>query len=118
MKNNSRRATSSELLLISFLVEKASLHLNDNWQENLIVTPMDDGGMGSLVLNLGDDLNSNRRMGSQVSECSFLDEDGVEVLATLNLDENSELFELDVWKVNYEPLIKLPYDDSAYKVLY
>lgn len=101
MKNNSRRATSSELLLISFLVEKANLHLNDNWQENLIVTPMDDGGMGS-----------------QVSECSFLDEDGVEVLATLNLDENSELFELDVWKVNYEPLIKLPYDDSAYKVLY
>ena len=118
MKNNSRRATSSELLLISFLVEKANLHLNDNWQENLIVTPMDDGGMGSLVLNLGDDLNSNRRMGSQVSECSVLDEDGVEVLATLNLDENGELFELDVWKVNYEPLIKLPYDDSAYKVLY
>lgn len=66
MKNNSRRATSSELLLISFLVEKANLHLNDNWQENLIVTPMDDGGMGSLVLNLGDDCVFRRNVGQVV----------------------------------------------------
>lgn len=114
MKNNSRRATKSELLLISFLVKRANLCLNDNWQENLIVTPLDDGGMGSLILNLGDERNSNRIMGSQASECHFLDEDGINVMASLNLDKNGELFELDVWKANFEPLTSLPSDVSAY----
>lgn len=114
MANSTRRATMSELLLISFLVRKANIRLDENWQENLMVTPMNDGGMGSLVLNLYAVTNANRIMGSQVSECHFLDEDGVEVLASLNLDKNGELFELDVWKVNYKPLRALPCDESAY----
>ena len=48
MKNNSRKATKAELLLISFLVKKGNLILNDNWQEDLTVSPMDDGGMGEF----------------------------------------------------------------------
>ena len=43
-----------------------------------------------------------------------LDEDGVVVLAALNLDKNGKLFELDLWKVNFNPLETLPLDESAY----
>lgn len=114
MKNNSRKATKAELLLISFLVKKANLILNDNWQEDLTVSPMDDGGMGSLILDLDSDTEAKRTMGSQASECSFLDEDGVVVLAALNLDKNGKLFELDLWRVDFNPLKTLPLDESAY----
>ena len=105
MKDNSRKATKAELLLISFLVKKANLILNDNWQEDLTVSPMDDGGMGSLILDLDSDTDADpkRTMGSQASECSFLDEDGMVVLAALNLDKNGKLFELDLWRVDFNP---------------
>lgn len=114
MRNNSRRATKSELLLISFLIKKANLDINDGWQEDLRVTPMGDGGMGSLILNPDSDMNSKRIFGRQASECRFIDEDGVDVLVTLNLDKNGGLFELDVWKVNFEPLRTFPSDISEY----
>ena len=114
MKNNSRKATKAELLLISFLVRKGNLILNDNWQEDLTVSPMDDGGMGSLILDLDSDTDAERTMGSQASECSFLDEDGMVVLAALNLDKNGKLFELDLWRVDFNPLKALPLDESAY----
>ena len=114
MKNNSRKATKAELLLISFLVKKANLILNDNWHEDLTVSPMDDGGMGSLILDLDSDTDAKRTMGSQASECSFLDEDGMVVLAALNLDKNGKLFELDLWRVDFNPLKTLPLDESAY----
>ena len=72
MKDNSRKATKAELLLISFLVKKANLILNDNWQEDLTVSPMDDGGMGSLILDLDSDTDAKRTMGSQASERTFI----------------------------------------------
>mgnify|MGYP006389328235 FL=1 len=53
-------------------------------------------------------------MGSQASECSFLDEDGMVVFAALNLDKNGKLFELDLWRVDFNPLKTLPLDESAY----
>ncbi|WP_421750901.1 DUF6984 family protein [Croceimicrobium sp.] len=36
------------------------------------------------------------------------DADGVEVIATLYLDKDGSLFELDLWKTNFEPLLILP----------
>ena len=42
-----------------------------------------------------------------VSEYQFKDEDNVEVIVSLYVDENQGLLELDVWKTNFKPLIKL-----------
>jgi len=43
-----------------------------------------------------------------ISEHLFLDVDGVTVIASLNIDKDGNLFELDIWKTDYSPLIKYP----------
>ncbi len=69
---------------------------------------MNDGGMGSLLLFPKGIIKKNRLFGKCVSEYQFTDKDGVEVIASLNVDKNEELFELDVWKTDYSPLICFP----------
>lgn len=69
---------------------------------------MDDGEMGSLLLFPEGILNEKRKFGEQVSDFQFKDEDGIDVIASLNLDDNGKLLELDVWKTDFSKLIKLP----------
>ncbi len=63
--------------------------------------------MGSLELFLPDS-PSSRRFGSKVAELQFKDEDGVDVIASLNVDQNMIPYELDVWKTDFSPLIRIP----------
>lgn len=69
---------------------------------------MADGGMGSLYLFKEFSNNDQRAFSKQVSECLFTDKDGVTVIASLNIDNNGDLYELDLWKTDFSPLIKLP----------
>lgn len=64
-----------------------------------------DGGMGSLRF-----VNSNpyRRLGRAVATLRYPDADGVPVLATLYLDTDGELYELDSWKTDGSPLQRIP----------
>jgi hypothetical protein len=48
-------------------------------------------------------------MGGRVAEWTFKDGDDVEVLASLNVDREDHLFELDVWKTDFAPLVRLPF---------
>ncbi|MFC0257901.1 DUF6984 family protein [Achromobacter marplatensis] len=50
-----------------------------------------------------------------VASCEFSDEDGVSIIATLLLTEDRRFGELDFWKVNDEPLIRLPSPDGTFK---
>jgi hypothetical protein len=52
--------------------------------------------------------NQRRRLGKKIAEAEFTDEDGTLVSAAVNLDENGELFELDIWKVDFSPLKRYP----------
>jgi hypothetical protein len=67
-----------------------------------LVEDMKDGGMGSLRFKDAD--NRERRLGKKIAEAEFTDEDGIPVSAVLNLDDNGELFELDIWKVDFTAL--------------
>jgi hypothetical protein len=70
---------------------------------DLLVHPMDDGGMGTLAFSpLG------RKLGVTVSECQFADTDGVLVCAALNLDDEGRPLELDIWKVDFQPFARWP----------
>jgi hypothetical protein len=70
---------------------------------------MDDGGMGSLRLATDEALQKpGRLVGPRAAEVQFIDADGVPVLASLNLDQNGELMELDIWKTDFSPLIRIP----------
>ena len=118
-----RIPTKQEEQLIELLVHKSSLEMSEDWKNGLLVRPMDDGEMGSLYLFPQGKINESRKLGRQISEFQFTDAagitghgvgfqftdiDGVEVIASLNVDVDGVLFELDIWKTNFEKLVKLP----------
>lgn len=105
---SNRKPTIQEINLIRHLAQKAGLELGVDWDQSLMVTPLNDDGMGSLRLEPHELVQPNRKMDRRVSEYIFKDADGVDVIASLNLDTNSELFELDLWKTDFSRLIALP----------
>lgn len=104
----SRKPSSDELRLIEFLIQVAQIKMPKDWKIKLTVETTNDGGMGSLVLSMKGFKEQPRQFGKQISECSFTDLDGIKVIASLYVDQNGELYELDIWKVNYSPLLKIP----------
>lgn len=74
--------------------------------EDAIVEEMDDGGMGGLLFCRPND--RPRRLGKKLIEKEFVDIDGVPVTVAVNLDDHGELYELDIWKVDFSPLKRFP----------
>jgi hypothetical protein len=75
--------------------------------DTILVEEADDGGMGGLIFKSNIN-NVDRSVGRTVAETEFLDEDMVPVSVELSLDKNSQLFELDVWKIDYSPVSRWP----------
>ncbi len=104
-----RKPTSKELQLIKFLVQRADMIWEPEWDDSLLVEPMNDGGMGSLTLFPDQkSFDVKRIFGRQVADCQFTDNDGIVVLPALYLDEQGNLYELDIWKTDFAPLIDFP----------
>ncbi|MCW3467040.1 DUF6984 family protein [Chitinophaga nivalis] len=103
-----RKPTPQEASLLTRLIHTSALSLPENWRETLSVAPMNDSGMGSLYLFPQGKVIVNRQFGEQVSESQFTDRDGIAVIVSLHTDEQGELFELDVWKTDFNPLISFP----------
>ena len=101
-----RALLEHERPLIAYLLGKAGLSEDTS---QLVVSPMRDGGMGSLQFASG---TARPTFGREASACQFEDEDGVLVSATLNIDQHGRLFELDVWKVDFSALQKWPTTDE------
>lgn len=106
---NTRKATAKEEMLLTYLISKASVTISEDWKTNLLVASMDDGKMGSISLYPEGIVSENRQFGGQISEYLFLYEDGVTVIASLYVNKKGRLFELDMWKTDYSPLVRLPY---------
>jgi hypothetical protein len=104
----SRKPTIQEEKLLELLVQKSSMAIPENWKDRLLVRPMDDGEMGSLYLFPQGEVIEGRELGEQISDFQFTDLDGVEVIASLNVDNNGKLFELDIWKTDFGKLLKFP----------
>ncbi|MBA3238181.1 MAG: hypothetical protein H0T62_07540 [Parachlamydiaceae bacterium] len=64
---------------------------------------------------------SNSKNECKFSECiaegEFFDKDNVPVSVTINVDQNGELYELDMWKVDFFPLMQFTYINDV-KVLH
>lgn len=102
-----RKSNVKEIHFLEYLIRQSDVHLPNGWQDELMVEDMDDGGMGSLTL-YPPIYSAERAFGRQVSEYQFLDKDMTPVIATLYVDKQEHLFELDIWKVDYSPLLSLP----------
>ena len=107
MESN-RKPTVQEKKLLELLVQKSSMAIPEDWWDELLVSPMADGGMGSLYLFPHGEIIEGRVFGEQVSDFQFTDLDGVEVIVSLNVDNDGNLFELDVWKTDFGNLLKFP----------
>ena len=103
-----RKISSEEEKLLDLLIKKAQLDVSANWKDSLLVKPMNDGEMGSLKLYSDGLKLDNRHFGKQISDFQFLDVDGVNVIASLNIDTNGDLYELDIWKTDFTSLISIP----------
>ena len=109
-----RDFTVGEKVLVSFLLRAAGKdesYVSRFFLETQCVD-LEDGGMGSLLfVAVGNPSSvSGRKAERVISSCSFTDEDGVLVSAALYVDTSGLPFELDVWKVDFSPLIRMPTD--------
>lgn len=96
-----RPLTEAETPLVAWLVESACR----SGAELLQVETMNDGGMGSMRISPFD---SARSFGETIAEALFEDEDGTPVVASLNVDTRGQLSEVDIWRVDFEPLKRWP----------
>jgi len=72
--------------------------------EDQLVEEMNDGEMGSLYFVYKNAPKEQRTMGKEIGRIEFKDSDDVVVSATLNIDSENRLFELDIWKTDFSPL--------------
>ena len=98
---NRRVLSEDEKRLLSGLLKKANINKPDSWMDSLLIMPMDDGGMGSYYI-------SDESYTQLASDILFKDEDSVEVLATLYVNSNGEPCEVDMWKMNYSRVKRIP----------
>jgi hypothetical protein len=112
-----------KLLLAMPIAEHKYRKIIENLIDEFIVEEMEDGGMGSLAFNLiGNNylrengiktqgphkcknakVHFNNRVFSKIiSEIETNDSDGIPVSIALYVDNFDNIYELDVWKVNFD----------------
>lgn len=108
-----RDPSVGEVMIIDFLLEgEASGKLLREQLLMLKVSDMTDGGMGSLRLVPSVTKERPRAFGRCAASCEFTDADGELVIASLYLDEEGNLFELDLWKIDFGQVIRIPTNPS------
>lgn len=102
-----RRLKEDERTLLTELIAgmPAAAHLL-GFLADALVEEMNDGGMGSLRFCASNE--RPRRLSAQLTQREFVDVDGVPVMVAVNLDDRGELYELDVWKIDFSPLKRFP----------
>jgi hypothetical protein len=103
-------------LFVALLLSKPSTRHFIDSLDDLGVKEMNDGGMGSLALVPKGLEDTSRSFGHQLASGEFTDGDGVPVSVALNVDKQGRLYELDVWKVNFKPLVEWP-DPTAVRIV-
>jgi hypothetical protein len=98
-----RNLKKEEHDLIVFLLKDNPIYKGSiNELSECTVQEMDDGGMGSLRFQYNDE--KMRKFHKQIANISILDVDEVPVSFAINVDDNGDLFELDVFKGDFLPL--------------
>jgi hypothetical protein len=103
-----RLLRNEELAVVARLLQSRA-ELNSKYLEKACALrgyEMDDGGMGSLRFeNLS---HSKRVFGGRIADARYWDDDGVEVLISLIVDQNGDLYELEFAKTDFSALVSFP----------
>lgn len=115
--NIARNPSPNERALIAALLKgKPETARFINTLDDILVKQMNDGAMGSLVLVPKNFENAERSFGRQLVLGEFTDSDGVPVSMAINADSQGQLYELDLWKVNFAPLLAWP-DPASIRIV-
>lgn len=106
-----RKLSAREYSLVVGLISRSDL--GEDKKSALIesardapVEELSDGGMGSLRFFWGG--CEIRKFGRKIAEREFFDSDGVEISVAINLDQLGDLYELDLWKVDFSKVKVFP----------
>lgn len=97
-----RNLKTEEKPLVSWLLLMAG---RSEAVDELMVAEMLDARMGSLRFH---SQSAERHFNGTVSEGEFSDADGVLVIAALHVDTQGHLYELDVWRTDFQSLQRWP----------
>jgi len=99
----SRPEAISRIGLVKHLLRSAGLaHRADDLSDDQPVYEMDDGRMGSFSFAPS---HQNSRPSVQAT---YTDDDDVEVQITLYVRGDDQPTEVELWKINFEPLVSFP----------
>lgn len=99
-----RVLSPEERSLLLYLMAKASLLPPDaEWVDQLRIEAIGPGRSSFKILR-----DAERDYDQLASDVDFLDEDNVHVLASLFVDRRQTPYEVEIWKVDDTPLIRLP----------
>ncbi len=103
-----RKLKKEEYDLIVFMLKDLPLLTQvTNDLSDKLVEEMDDGAMGSLLF-VANESNKVRKFYKEIATVSFLDIDGVPVSFAINIDDDGDIFELDVFKGDFSPIKRFP----------
>ena len=103
-----RKLKEKEEKLIKFLLKEINYDFEVDSLNAIDMT----NGMGSITL-LNKSSKKDRVMSKVISEMTFIDEDNIPISVSLNIDTHGNLYELDIWKVDFTRFIRYPSEDSA-----
>lgn len=101
-----RKLTDAEIAIVKKLCDESVLVD----LELQVVEVMPDGEMGSVKFVDAEDF------GAEIATAQFADADGVPVSVAINVDKAGRLFEIDMWKVDFSPLIRYPRPEDLYSI--
>lgn len=102
-----RKINKNELKIVAKIASEAGFKIPSNLSD-IEVLELNDEGMGSIAFIRDDKPYEERRFGGEIGKLDYKDSDEVDIHMHLYKDKEGFLFELDVWKVNYEPRISYP----------
>ncbi|ASV07217.1 DUF6984 family protein [Leptospira interrogans] len=115
IKKNSSHSSKSRTLkpkekdfLIAIIGENDPKSIGLESLDSILVQELLDGHMGSIRFLHDPYERRNRQLGQKWKEIQFYDEDGILVLASILLDNKGLAYELEIWKTDFNPLIRFP----------
>ena len=101
-----RKIKSWELELTNSLLLKCGRQDDYKLHPSILVEEVTNEEIGTIrFLEVGRG-NENRVFGQKLSETIVIDKDNVQILVSLIVDNSDNLFELEIWKTNFEPILK------------
>tara|TARA_B110000902_G_C14012187_1_gene476912 strand:+ start:291 stop:632 length:342 start_codon:yes stop_codon:yes gene_type:complete len=106
MKELERKLKTEEYQLLKCMLK--NLKEYDFNLDNLKVVDVHESEMGSIYIINPLVKRENRKINKTIIERQFKDIDGVPISVCINIDTDGCLFELDIWKIDFNPLINYP----------